>query len=104
MKKKVSIIKSLILVLILAVILLTCAHTLSQIEEKWGPPAKIEKFEDRTIYYYYFQKGKGSAIAFGRGPVVIRGDSSVGWWVVELTFDKEGNLMKKREYWKQPTE
>jgi len=44
MKKKCA-------VLILVLFLFGCAHTLSQIEEKWGPPAKVEKLEDKTIYY-----------------------------------------------------
>jgi len=94
--------KRLFFILVLVSFLFGCAHTLSRTEDKWGPPAKIERFEDRTIYYYYFQKGKGSALAVGRGPVVIRGDSYVGWWTVELTADKTGKIIKKREYWKQP--
>ncbi len=103
MRKIVSIIKPLILVSILAIVLLACAHTLSRVEEKWGQPAKIERFEDRTIYYYYFQKGKGSAVAVGRGPLVVgSGESYVGWWTVELTADQTGKIIKKREYWKQP--
>lgn len=104
MRKIIPIIKPLILVSILAIVLLACAHTLSHIEEEWGPPAKVERFEDRTIYYYYFQKGKGSAIAVGRGPVVVSGDLYAGWWTVELTADPTGKIIKKREYWKQPKE
>jgi hypothetical protein len=97
-------------ILILSLFLIGCGHTsssLSRTEEKWGPPAKIENFEDKIIYYYYFNRAKSSAkgIAVGGSNVAGIGgseDAFAGWWVVELTFDREGNLLKKREYWKQP--
>jgi len=100
--KITTFLKRMFCIFLLLFFLIGCAHTISSVEKKWGPPAKIEQFDDKTIYYYYFQKGRGSAVAVGRGPVVVRGDSSAGWWTVELTADQTGNIIKKREYWKQP--
>ena len=91
------------LISLLALVLFSCAHTLSSIEDKWGPPGKIEKLGDKTIYYYYFQKGKVSGLAVGGSSVTsVSGDYTAGWLVYEFTADENGKIIKERKYWKQP--
>jgi len=55
-----------------------------RIENKWGPPAKIEHTDETDIYYWYGKKRGGTV-------------------VVEFVTDKNGKVLKVRRYWKQPT-
>ena len=77
--------KSLLGRVILVAFMLICfgcaasTSNISRVEEKWGPPAEVEQKDDSTIYYYYFQSK-----------------------CVEITCDKGGNIIKKRQYWVQP--
>jgi hypothetical protein len=93
------------LISLLALVLFSCAHTLtlSSIEDKWGPPGKIEKLDGKTIYYYYFQKGKASGLAIGSSSVTgLSGDYTEGVLVYKFTGDESGKVIKQRKYWKQP--
>ncbi|HAX99590.1 MAG TPA: hypothetical protein DCY12_12075 [Candidatus Atribacteria bacterium] len=71
---------------------------IAQVEEKWGPPSKVEKLNSDSIYYWYFYKGRAIA---GGGRVVL-GQYSEGWVAYEFTVNEEGTIIKKRKYWKQP--
>jgi hypothetical protein len=61
------------------IFLVGCGHTLSQVENKLGPPARIEKEKDSIIYYYYYQK---------RGNMIV----------LEYTATSEGKIINKRKY------
>jgi hypothetical protein len=94
------------LIFLLALIVIGgCAslNTLSDLQEKFGPPGKIEGTDDTTTYFYYFYKGKssGGAIA-ARGVVIASSQSYSGWITYEFTADKTGTIIKKRKYWAQP--
>jgi starvation-inducible outer membrane lipoprotein len=78
--------------LVLALFLAGCYTHISKVEDKWGPPAKIEHRKDTIVYYYYFYKGEER----------LGGDVVAGYVVVEITTNLEGKILKKRKYWKQP--
>ena len=65
-----------------------CAHTVGRVEQRWGPPARVEQQEDHTIYYYSFNK------AGRRGSGVLN---------VTLTCDNAGNILSKSQTW-EPSE
>jgi len=85
--KRISPIEQLFCALILTLFFIGCAHTntLSYVEKKWGPPAKIEKGDDTITYHYYFREG------------VLR-----KWVVYEFIADKDGTIKEKRKYLRQP--
>jgi hypothetical protein len=55
------------------------ASTLSKVEKKWGPPAKVEEGNDSITYYYYYQK-KGNLA------------------VIEFTATPDGRITNKKKY------
>jgi hypothetical protein len=55
------------------------ASTLSRVEYKWGPPAKIEEGNDSITYYYYYQK---------KGKVAV----------IEFTATPDGKITNKKKY------
>ena len=70
-------------------------------QDKWGPPAEVEDRGDTIHYFYYFHHGriKGSIVDADK----ITGTGiTTGWLVVEIVTDKNGKILKKRKYWKQP--
>jgi hypothetical protein len=73
--------KTICLVLIL-IFLAGCGHTLSGVEKKWGPPARVEKGTNTITYYYYFQK-KGNMV------------------VLEFTATPDGKIINTKKYWAQ---
>jgi uncharacterized protein YceK len=99
--------KKILLVLAMAV-LVGCATNINHVQDQWGPPAKVEQLENgNSVWYWYVNTGKGSAVAGvvgdqGSGIAIGQGTSYSGWMVHELTVDKEGKVIKKRKYWKQP--
>jgi hypothetical protein len=92
--------------LILATVMLICfgcaASNISRIEEKWGRPAKIEETGGFIVYYYYFQKGKLVDYYPGDSGGITDSSHTARWRCVEYTLDKDGNIIKKRQYWVQP--
>jgi len=63
-----------------------CAPTnISKVEDELGPPRDVVQKGDLTVYYYYKNLGEGV--------------HSYGWKCQEFTFDKDGKIVKKREYW-----
>jgi hypothetical protein len=92
MKKTLSVLMITFIVLILVTILFGCAGvTQTQIEQKYGSPAKKEVVDDKIIYYYYFS-GRRQRIPYERY-------ENVCW---EFTFDRDGKLINKRKYFPQP--
>jgi hypothetical protein len=90
MKKRFSIQLMAIITLSLISLLLGCAEwNQARVEQKYVPPAKKEIVDDKTIYYYYFS-GR-SALSY-----------QVYTMCVDITFDKNGKLINKREYYVQP--
>jgi len=98
--------KSLLCRLILVTVMLICfgcaASNISRVEEKWGPPAKVEEKGDFTVYYYYFQKGKSIGYYPGDSGGLTASTITAGWLCVEITCNKDGTIVKKRQYWVQP--
>jgi len=88
-----------IFILVALFFLSACYHNISQVMNKWGPPAKIEQTNGKVVYYYYFYRRGGAAYATNR--FASWGETG-GWLVVEITTDLNGKILKKREYWKQP--
>lgn len=78
--------------LIFVFTILGCAElkTHTQVEQKYGSPAKKEEREGILIYYYYFE-GRRQRIPYERYKST---------W--EFIFDKDGNLIEKRKYFTQP--
>jgi hypothetical protein len=96
-------IKRFALSVILVLLFFGCATTtISQVEDKWGPPAKVEDRGDTIVYYYYFYKGKGIGYDPGESGGIVWGQVTGGWIVVEIITDRNGKILKKRKYWKQP--
>ena len=92
MKKMLSGLMRAFIVLILLTLLFGCATTtVTRVEQKLGPPAKKEIVGDKVIYYYYFS---GRRLR----PPYERYEN----YCYEYTFDKEGKLISKREYYAQP--
>ena len=81
---------------LLGVLLVGCSttKTISQVEDKQGPPAKVERRGDTVVYYYYFSK-RGVRIR----PFSVGMES--GCVIVEFITDPSGKILKKRKYWKQ---
>ncbi len=78
------------LILILIALLFGWAEwNQAKVEQKYGPPAKKEMVDDKTVYYYYFTGRSG----FTYQPYTM---------CVDITFDKNGKLINKREYYVQP--
>jgi len=77
--------KTLLILLLTTVLgLFGCAHTIGRVEQRWGPPAKVERQGDYTLYYYSFNK------VSRRGPGVLN---------VTLTCDNAGNILSKSQTW-----
>jgi hypothetical protein len=93
--------KKLITCLLIGLFLGGCSttSTIGEVENKWGPPARIEQRDTTDIYYYHFYKEQGRALVH-RGIIIAQG--SGGWYTVEITTDKAGNILSKRKYWTQP--
>ncbi len=90
MEKRFSVRLTAIITVILISLLSGCAEwNQARVEQKYGPPAKKEIVDDKTIYYYYFT-GRRS---FSYQPYTM---------CVDITFDKNGKLINKREYYVQP--
>jgi hypothetical protein len=80
MKKILSVPLTAFIVLILITHLFGCAGwNQARVEQKYGPPAKKEIVDDKTIYHYYSSGLRGGC--------------------VDLTFDKDGKLINKKEYY-----
>ena len=93
--------KRVAIVLILALSLIGCYRNIAKVERKWGPPARVEDRGDTIVYFYHFHKEYASVYArrgFGTG------HATYGIVVVEITTDRNGRILGKRKYWKQPTE
>jgi len=93
--------KKLSILIILFALILGCYRNISQVERKWGPPAKVED-KGETIHYFwcfYHTKVKGSLVNANK----ISGTGiTAGTLVVEIITDRNGKVLDKRKYWKQP--
>ncbi len=83
-------------ILVVALVASGCATTLSQIQDRLGPPAKIEKTETTTTYTYYYYKGTLRGTLTGS-------EAMVDWTVWEFVGDQSGKVFKKRHYIMQPS-
>jgi hypothetical protein len=104
MVHKINILAVLILLVVLLMGCTTTSPHINQIKDKWGPPAKVEDRGDTIVYYYYFYRG-GGRIAVTDSPLatlIMDKTAKAGWYVVEITTDAEGKILRKRKYWKQP--
>ena len=79
--------KSKLVIIILATLLFACAgpSTLADLREKYGPPAKIERIDSTTRYFYYYK---------------VRFRTT--WVTYEYTGDETGKIVKFQKYWRQP--
>lgn len=74
-------------VLILMTLLFGCAEwNQARVEKKYGDPLKREIVDDKTIYYYCFSVRSGNL------------PNNLENWCMDLTFDKNGKLINKKEY------
>ena len=71
-------------VLIALLGLFGCVHTIDRVEQRWGPPARVEQQDEYTIYYYSFNK---------------EGRRGSGVLDVTLTCDSAGNILSKNQTW-----
>lgn len=75
----IKLIKKQIPWILMAIFLVGCGHTLSEVENKFGPPARVEKETNTITYYYYYQK---------RGYM----------GVIEFTAKPDGKIINTRKY------
>jgi hypothetical protein len=61
-----------------------CVHTIDRVEQRWGPPARVEQQDEYTIYYYSFNK---------------EGRRGSGILDITLTCDSTGNILSKTQKW-----
>lgn len=94
--------KRLLGAILVALFLSACYGNINKVKDKWGPPAKVEYQEDTIVYYYYFYRGKAIGYDPGNSGGVTFGKTTVGIVVVEIVTDKNGKILNKRKYWKQP--
>jgi len=93
---------AILMMIALAVSLLACYSNISQVRDKWGDPAKVEDRGDTIVYYYYFYQGRGVGYDPGDSGGITLGRVTTGIVVVEIITNREGKILKKRKYWKQP--
>jgi hypothetical protein len=87
MKKSFSVLLIASIVLILVTLLFGCAEwNQTRVEKKYGPPQKKETVDDKTIYYYCFSARSWDV------------PHNLQNWCMDLTFDKNGKLINKKEY------
>ena len=88
-----------IILVSLAIVILLCGcawrytTNISGIESKWGPPAKVVKNNGTTTYLWYFEESHHGAAPF---------TSNTSWTTYEFVCDREGKIISKRSYSKQP--
>ena len=91
MKKMLFVLLITFVILILTTLLFGCAElNQAKVEQKYGPPAKKEIIDDKIIYYYYYTF-RSSVPPYD--PIL---------WCKDFTFDQDGKLINKREYYAQP--
>jgi len=78
--KIIAYIKRMLCILVLFLFLFGCAHYIKEVENKWGPPHKIENRGNTIVYYYYSPGGR----------------------VIEFITDQNGKIINKRRYYKAP--
>jgi hypothetical protein len=86
MKKLDKILMLLILVTIVIFLVAGCAtSTMERIQDKYGPPGKVERLENGyTVFYYYKACNEYDCLCN------------------EFTYDLNGKIVKHRRYWTQP--
>ena len=94
--------KRILIITLVMLFLVGCAGRpgthINRVTDRWGDPAEVEDRGDTIVYYYYFQKGKVSALTGDMTHGYVTG----GWVVVEIITDRDGKILKVRKYWKQP--
>ena len=90
----------LVAVIFLALALPCCYKNISQVERRWGPPARVEVVNGELIYYYYFYINRGSGYISKYGFWNYATESGVVTY--EIRTDRDGKILGKRKYWKQP--
>jgi len=83
--------KTLLVLVAMVIFLCACWHyaaNISEIESKWGPPAKVVRNDQTIKYFWHFNEA-----GYGR---------SEYWMTYEFTCDSEGKIISKRSYPKQP--
>ena len=85
-KSRRSKMKTTLLFVLFAIVLglFGCTHTIDRVEQRWGPPARVEQQDEYTIYYYSFNK---------------EGRRGSGMLDVTLTCDSAGNILSKSQTW-----
>ncbi|MGO9090366.1 MAG: hypothetical protein ACLQGU_06805 [bacterium] len=82
-----------VLAIALGVFVSGCATTtIDSVQNKWGPPARVGRVGDLTTYYYILDERYSMLDILARTRP----------YCYEFTFDKNGVLIRKREYWVQP--
>ncbi len=71
--------KLILLAMVIGLLVSGCTWNKSKIENKMGPPHKTEMVDGNTRYFYYYRWFNA-------------------YWCKDFLFDKEGNLITKREY------
>ena len=93
--------KRLAIVLASALLLIGCYSHINRVKDKWGPPAKVEYQQNKIIHYYYFYQDRTRGYIPAKGGLFLL-TGRAGWYVVEIITDRDGKILSKRKYWKQP--
>ena len=76
--------KILMLAVVLGLLVSGCATTMEKVQNKYGPPAKVEQLENGyTVHYYYKVCNDYDCLCN------------------EFTYDQNGKIVKHRKYWTQ---
>lgn len=87
--------KRAILILLILFFIGCRAYThISHVEDKWGPPAKVEDRGDTLHHFYYFRHYHARD--------KVGKHITEGWITVEIVTDRAGKILIKKKYWKQP--
>jgi len=90
MKRIFSVLPTIFILLILTPVLFGCAEwNVARVEQKYGPPAKKETVDEKIFYQYFFSLRNWDTF-------------KMETWRVDITFDKDGKLVKKREFQLHP--
>ena len=73
-----------VLAVVIGLLISGCATTMDRVQDKYGPPARVEQLENGyTVHYYYKVCNDYDCLCN------------------EFTYDQNGKIVKHRKYWTQ---
>ena len=76
--------KILLLAMVLGLLVSGCATTMEKVQNKYGPPAKVEQLGNGSSIHYYY-----------------KACNDYDCLCNEFTYDQTGKLVNRKRYWTQ---